>query len=70
MSYRYSIGRFSKNVVRKVNGKCIGAQIEIQEILVGGKKKNPTVKVIEVFIQWRMLPRDVVEPPSLRMVET
>lgn len=38
ISYRYFTG--TKSIIRKVNEKCIWAQIEIQEILVGdGKKK-------------------------------
>lgn len=39
ISYRYFTGRFSKSIIRKVNEKCIWAQIEIQEILVGDEKK-------------------------------
>lgn len=51
-----------------MNEKCIGAEIEIQEILAGGgKNNNHAVRVIEC---WKMLPRDVVKSPSLRMVKT
>lgn len=53
-------------MIRKVNEKSIWAQIEIQEILVRDEKRNHTVKVNEY---WRMLPRDVLESPSLRMAK-